>query len=61
MISCVLTDIAILSCTEQLYTSSCPLVRPSIRPSVRRSEDLCEKVTFRVLNGNLNLPTYLPL
>ena len=25
------------------------------------SEDLCEKVTFRVLNGNLNLPTYLPL
>ena len=22
---------------------------------------LCEKVTFRVLNGNLNLPTYLPM
>ena len=35
-----------------------PSVRPSVRPSVG---ELCENVTFRVLNGNLNLPTYLPM
>ena len=28
----------------------------SVRPLVRH---LCEKVTIRVSNGNLNLPTYL--
>ena len=32
-----------------------------VRWLVRWSEDLCEKVTFRVLNCNLNLPTYLPM
>ena len=31
------------------------LVRPSVGPSVG---ELCEKVTFRILNGNLNVPTY---
>ena len=34
------------------------VVRWSFGPSVR---GLCEKVTFRVLNGNLNLPTHLPM
>ena len=30
-------------------------VCPSVGPSVH----LCEKVTFRLSNGNLNLPSYL--
>ena len=34
------------------------LVRPSVCWSV---EQLCEKVTFRVSNGNLKLPLYLPM
>ena len=34
------------------------VVRPSVRRSVR---EVCEKKTFRVSNGNINLPkTYLP-
>jgi hypothetical protein len=35
-----------------------PLVRWSVGPSVGH---LCEKVIFKVLNGNINLPTYLPM
>ena len=34
------------------------LVGPKVGWSVG---DLCEKVTFRVSTGNLNLPTYLPM
>ena len=37
-----------------LSSSRSPVVGPSVRPSVG---ELCEKVTFRVLNSNLNLPT----
>ena len=41
-----------------LSSSRSLVVRPSVRWSVG---GLCEKVTFRVLNCNLNLPTYLPM
>ena len=36
-----------------------PSVGPSVGPTVCSSvRDVCEKVTFRVSNGNLNLPTF---
>ena len=38
-----------------LSSSRSVVVGPSVGPSVG---GLCEKVTFRILNGNLNLPTY---
>ena len=41
-----------------LSSSRSLVVGPSVRPSVGQ---LCEKVTFRVSNGNFNLPTYLPM
>ena len=45
-----------------MSSSRSVVVGPSVGPLVRLSVgDLCEKVTFRVLNGNLNLPTYLPI
>ena len=53
---------ALRSCRSVVVRRSvCPSVRPSVRLSVRRSVYLSEKVIFRVLNGNLNLPTYLPM
>ena len=41
-----------------LSSSRSVVVGLLVRPSVRH---LCEKVIFTVLNGNLNLPTYLPM
>ena len=41
-----------------LSSSRSVVVRRSVRPSVG---GLCEKVTFRVLNGNISLLTYLAM
>ena len=52
--------LAALSSSRSLVVG--PSIRRSVGPSVGRSVGhLCEKVTIRVLNGNLNLPTYLPM
>ena len=50
--------LAALSSSRSLVV--CPSVSWSVRPLVGWSVGhSCEKVTFRVLKGNLNLPSYL--
>ena len=45
-------------CCLQFLAAPSSSRRLFVRPLVG---DLCEKVTIRVSNGNLNLPTYRPM
>ena len=57
----VTSAVLAVSFLAALSSSRSVVVCPSVGPSVGPSGDLCEKVIFRVLNGNLNLPIYLPM
>ena len=59
-VPCHMSNVAFLSAPSSSRSLVVgPSVRWSVRQSVRQSVGhLCEKVTFRLSNGNLNLPTY---
>ena len=55
------TPIFSISFLAALSSSRSLVVGWLVGPSVRLSDTFVKKVTLRVSNGNLNLPTYLPM